>query len=104
MSVSSLIPSLTGHVHIGAEEGVDVPDSLLEALAAVSDPRARRGVRRRFGTILGIAVCAMLAGATSYTAIAEWAGDLPPAVRLRPGVGRQRPPLDLTWLTIAGRG
>jgi predicted transposase YbfD/YdcC len=90
--VSSLIPSLTGHVHTGAESVDVVPDSLLEALAAVSDPRARRGVRHRFTTILGVAVCAVLAGATSYVAIAEWAADLPPAVRLRLGIGRRRPP------------
>jgi hypothetical protein len=67
VAVSSLIPSLTGHVHIGAESVDGVPGSLLEALAAVRDPRARRGVRHRFGAILGVAVCAVLAGATSYT-------------------------------------
>ena len=49
-------------------------------------------MRHRFGTILGVAVCAVLAGARSYAAIAEWAADLPPAVRLRLGIGRQRPP------------
>ena len=67
VAVSSLIPSLTGHVHIGAESVDGIPGSLLEALAAVRDPRARRGVRHRFGAILGVAVCAVLAGATSYT-------------------------------------
>jgi hypothetical protein len=92
VSVSSLIPSLTDHVHTVAEAVDGVPDSLLEALAAVGDPRARRGVRHRFTAILGVAVCAVLAGARSYTAIAEWAGDLTPAVRLRLGVGRHRPP------------
>jgi DDE_Tnp_1-associated len=96
VSVSSLIPSLTGHVHIGVEEGVVVPDSLLDALSAVSDPRGRRGVRHRFGTIVGVAVCAVLAGARSYAAIAECAADLPPAVRLRLGVGRQRSPSEST--------
>jgi hypothetical protein len=92
VSVSSLIPSLTDHVHTVAEAVDGVPDSLLEALAAVGDPRARRGVRHRFTAILGVAVCAVLAGARSYVAIAEWAGDLPPAVRLRLGIGRRRPP------------
>ena len=56
------------------------------------DPLARRGVRHRFGTILGVAVCAVPAGARSYAAIAEWAGDLAPAVRLLLGIGRRRPP------------
>lgn len=38
---------------------------LLSALAAVPDPRARRGVRHRLAVILGLAVCAVLAGARS---------------------------------------
>ncbi len=33
----------------------------------------RRGVRHRLAVILGLAVCAVLAGARSFTAIAEWA-------------------------------
>jgi predicted transposase YbfD/YdcC len=49
--------------------------SVLPVLAAVPDPRARRGVRHRLGVILGLAVCAVLAGAQSFTAIAEWAAD-----------------------------
>ena len=48
---------------------------LLPALAVVPDPRARRGVRHRLAVILGLAVCAVLAGARSFTAIAEWAAD-----------------------------
>jgi predicted transposase YbfD/YdcC len=54
---------------------------LLQALAAVPDPRARRGVRHRLAVILGLAVCAVLAGARSFTAIAEWAADADPATR-----------------------
>jgi hypothetical protein len=42
-------------------------------LAAIPDPRARRGVRHRLAVISGLAVCAVLAGARSFTAIAEWA-------------------------------
>ena len=41
----------------------------------VADPRYRRGVRYRLAVILALAVCAVLAGARSFTAIAEWAGD-----------------------------
>jgi predicted transposase YbfD/YdcC len=36
-------------------------------------------------------VCAVLAGARSYVAIAEWAHDLPVSVRLRLGIGRRAP-------------
>lgn len=52
-----------------------VPRDLLGALGAVVDPRARRGVRHQCRSVLGIAVCAVLAGARSYVAIAEWAAE-----------------------------
>jgi len=48
---------------------------LLRVLAAIPDPRARRGVRHKLAVILSLAVCAVLAGARSFTAIAEWAAD-----------------------------
>ena len=48
---------------------------VLPVLAAVADPRAHRGVRHRLAVILALAVCAVLAGARSFTAIAEWAAD-----------------------------
>ena len=66
------------------------PD-LVAALAAVPDPRKARGVRHRLVTVLAAAVCAVLAGARSYVAIAEWAHDLPVSVRLRLGIGRRAP-------------
>jgi len=54
--------------------GEDAP-GLLALLAGVADPRHRRGIRYRLAVILALAVCAVLAGARSFTAIAEWAGD-----------------------------
>jgi predicted transposase YbfD/YdcC len=66
------------------------PD-LVAALAEVPDPRKARGVRHRLVTVLAAAVCAVLAGARSYVAIAEWAHDLPVSVRLRLGIGRRAP-------------
>lgn len=68
-----------------------VPAGLLAALGSVADPRARRGVRHRCTAILGIGVCAVLSGARSYVAIAEWAHDLTPTVRSRLGLGRAAP-------------
>jgi hypothetical protein len=59
---------------------------LLPALAAVPDPRARRGVRHRLAVILGPALCTVLAGARSFTAIAEWAADADQATRDALGV------------------
>jgi predicted transposase YbfD/YdcC len=48
---------------------------LLEALDAVPDPRMKRGVRHRFGSILFLSVCAVVSGSKSFAAIAEWAAD-----------------------------
>lgn len=48
---------------------------LLAALATVPDPRKRRGVRHSITTILALAVCAVLAGCRSFTAIGEWAAN-----------------------------
>jgi hypothetical protein len=55
-------------------------------LAKVPDPRARRGIRHRLVTVLALAVCAVLAGARSYVAVAEWAHDLPLGARVRLGL------------------
>ncbi len=59
---------------------------LLAVLADVPDPRARRGVRHRLAVILSLALCAVLAGARSFTAIAEWAADADQATREALGV------------------
>ena len=53
-------------------------------------------MRHRFGTILAVSVCAVLAGARSYVAIAEWARDLGPGVRIRLGLALRRPPSEST--------
>ena len=76
--------------------GLDAePVELLVALGTVPDPRARRGVRHGFVAVLAIGVGAVLAGARSFTAIAEWAHDLPVGLRLRLGLGRV-PPCETT--------
>src|SRR5512142_3502919 len=58
----------------------------LVVLAGVADPRHRRGVRHRLTVILGLALCAVLAGARSFTAIAEWAADADQVTRDALGV------------------
>lgn len=60
------------------------PGDLWAVLAQVNGPRARRGVRYRLETVL--AVCAVLAGARSFVAVAEWAADLDPAMRAEVGL------------------
>jgi hypothetical protein len=74
-SSSSPIDPAVGHLADLANDDAEDPPGLLAMLAAVADPRHRRGVRYRLAVILGLAVCAVLAGARSFTAIAEWAAD-----------------------------
>jgi DDE_Tnp_1-associated/Transposase DDE domain len=71
---SSPIDPAIGHLADLAGDADD-PPGLLTVLAKVTDPRHRRGIRHRLAVILGLAVCAVLAGARSFTAIAEWAAD-----------------------------
>ena len=72
-----------------AEEGFRMLDAnrlplegaggLLDLLRTVPDPRHRRGVRHPVRTVVALAICAAVAGARSFTAIAEWARGLSPA-------------------------
>ncbi len=76
------------------------PEDLLEALGRVPDPRDRRGIRYPLVPVLAIAVCAMLAGARSYQAIAEWAADAPPRLRARLGLPGAVPDLATIWRVL----
>ena len=76
---------------VDGPDGIATADDLLVVLARIPDPRARRGRRHRLVSVLAAAVCAVLAGACSYVAIAEWVHDLPISVRVRLGLGRCRP-------------
>src|ERR1022692_2273756 len=72
---SLLIDPAIGHLVDVARDVAAERPGLLGVLARVADPRRRRGVRHRLAGILGLALCAVLAGARSFTAIAEWAAD-----------------------------
>jgi predicted transposase YbfD/YdcC len=71
-------------------QDADAPH-LLAYLAAVPDPRAARGRRHPLVAILGLAAAAVLAGARSIAAIAEWAADAPQPVRAALGARRAAP-------------
>jgi predicted transposase YbfD/YdcC len=90
--VSSPIAVVAAHAGPAGEDlQVERESDLLVALAGVPDPRKARGRRHRLVTVLAVSVCAVLAGARSYVAIAEWALDLPVSARLRLGLGRRAP-------------
>jgi len=61
---------------------------LLERLAMLPDPRDRRGRRHTLASVLGVSAAAVLAGARSVAAIAEWAADAPWPVLAALGVRR----------------
>ncbi len=77
---SPIPPGLTVLGHADPLRPAETPD-LLAYLATVTDPRARAGRRHLLGAILVLAAAAVLAGARSITAIAEWAADAPQPVR-----------------------
>src|SRR6478735_3281510 len=81
---------------------------LAEYLERVPDRRNRRGVRHSLTSLLMAAVAAVLAGATSFTAVGEWAADAPPQALAALGVHcdpltpagscrRMRPPSAACW-------
>jgi hypothetical protein len=81
---ASLIDPAIGHLAGLAEDAGNDPLGLLAVLAKVTDPRCRRGVRHQLAVVLALAVCAVLAGARSFTAIAEWATGAVPSVSVMP--------------------
>lgn len=73
-------------------DAADVGRSLLEALAAVPDPRSPRGRRHPLPAVLALATAAMLAGARSLYAIAQWGRLQPPEVVAALSFTRARTP------------
>jgi len=89
-SPSSLIASLsTAPAGLPAQE---LAAGLPAALAEVPDPRARRGIRHRLTVVVTAAICAVVAGYRSYTAIAEWVADLPADTAVLLGIDANRRP------------
>ena len=70
---------------------------LLHALTAVPDPRSPRGLRYPLAGLLAVAVCAVMAGASSVTAIADWLHDLDDISRARLGFRRGVPATSTVW-------
>jgi predicted transposase YbfD/YdcC len=79
-SLSPLVAAVDGSKLAAEQLSVAQSIRLLQALAAVPDPRKRRGRRYSLQSILLIAISAVLAGARSYAAIGDWAAITRPAV------------------------
>jgi hypothetical protein len=90
---SSPIPAALAH--LTDTEPLQLQDAdaphLLAYLATVPDPRATRGRRHPLVAILAMAAAAVLAGARSIAAIAEWAAEAPQPVRAALGARRDAP-------------
>lgn len=70
---------------------------LLEALARVPDPRDARGVRYPLASLLAVAVCAVMAGASTFAAIGDWVDDLDVSQWGRLGFTGRVPVLTTVW-------
>ncbi|MEQ4304944.1 ISAs1 family transposase [Plantactinospora sp. B6F1] len=70
---------------------------LLHALAAVPDPRDPRGVRYPLTPLLAVAVCAVMAWASSFAAITDWLHDLDEQAQERLGFTAGVPVGSTVW-------
>ena len=76
---------------------MDACPPLIECIAALADPRARRGVRHPLGAMVALAVAATLCGYLSYSAMAEWGRTHGEAVGRALGVRPRRTPSAATF-------
>lgn len=90
-SVSSLIPTAAALGECAGVADPDVPVAVWQVLSTVADPRGRRGRRHELATVLVVALSAVIAGARSLAAIADWAADLPRWSWPRLGITRRAP-------------
>ncbi len=69
---------------------------LMEILEHVPDPRARRGVRHPCVGLVAAGIAAVVTGARSFAAIAEWVADQEPMTLTTLGLTGSRPPSEPT--------
>ena len=76
---------------------LDGKGGLFDVLRGVPDPRKRRGIRHKVQSLLATAICAVLAGARSFTAMAEWAAEQSRETLERLGSKRGKAPSERTY-------
>ncbi|WP_423790537.1 transposase family protein [Micromonospora globispora] len=101
---SSLIPTLAVTAPATHAAPAPVTDGehggLLQALSVVPDPRDPGGVHYPLAGLLAVAVCAVLAGASSFAAITGWLHDLDDQGRSRLGLCRGVPVGTTVWRVL----
>lgn len=70
---------------------------LFALLSEIRDTRKARGIRHKLSTILGLGICAVLAGARSFMAMGEWAAAQPRETLVLLGSRREKPPNERTF-------
>lgn len=70
--------------------------SLLSVLEQISDPRARRGVRYRFGSLLTLVFLGLLTRHVEFAAMQRWVAAHWDVLREALGVRREKPPCATT--------
>jgi len=76
---------------------LDGQGGLFEILRAMPDTRKRRGVRHQIQSLLATAICAVLAGARSFTAMEQWAAEQSRETLKRLGSQRGKAPSERTY-------
>lgn len=98
---SSPIAAIAGPRPTGTTSPTAVTDcerqGLLAALAVVADPRDPRGIRYPLASMLATAVCAVMAGACTFAAMADWVRDLDPPAWVKLGFTGKLPVPSTLW-------
>jgi predicted transposase YbfD/YdcC len=93
IDVAEVVGAGAGAGHDWAAAAGGLPLAVWEVLDTVADPRRARGRRHGLATVLAVALGAVLAGARSLAAIADWAADVPVWSWRRWRIGRRAPSL-----------
>lgn len=79
---------------------LDGEGGLFEALRDIPEHRKARGLRHKMQGVLALGICATLAGARSFAAIAEWAAEQSRQLLLKMGCKRGKPPSERTFRRV----